>query len=442
MIVVGAGLSGLNAARRLMALGADVVVVEARDRVGGRTLSVSHHGAVFDHGAQWIGPTQHRVHELVRELGLQTFPQFHNGTKVMDIRGKRSSYRGAIPSMSIPGLLVAELGLRRLDAMASKVPLRAPQQAVSAAEWDSQTLASMRRKLVPHRDARAMFDLAVRTVFGAEPSELSLLYFLFYVHTAGGFRKLVEIEGCAQQDRLVEGTQTLSARLAEPLGDRVVLSSPVRVIHQSDDGVIVESERARVSAKAAIVAIPPHLVGHLRFEPALPARRGQLLQRCGMGATTKVIALYPEASWRSRGLSGEAVCDGWPISCVFDNSPVNGSVGALVGFVVGEHARRWSGLALADRRRLALDVFADLIGPPASSALDYFEQDWAAEPWTGGCPVAVLPAGAMTSFGDMLRAPVGRVSFAGTETAQHWCGYLEGALEAGERAAVEVLARL
>ena len=160
VVVIGAGLSGLTAARRSASLGAEVMVLEARDRVGGRTLSVEAHGAVFEHGAQWIGPTQSRVHALARELGVATFPQHHAGTKVLDMHGRLSSYSGDIPKMSLVGLLLAEVGLRRIDRMASRVPLAAPEDARDAARWDADTLATFRRQLLPHSEARALFDVA------------------------------------------------------------------------------------------------------------------------------------------------------------------------------------------------------------------------------------------------------------------------------------------
>jgi monoamine oxidase len=442
VVVIGAGLSGLQAARRLQQMGVDVCVVEARDRVGGRTLSVEHHGAVFEHGAQWIGPTQARVNALVEELGIETFPQFNTGTKVMDIHGKRSTYEGAIPRMSLIGLLIVELGLRRIDAMASRVPIAAPHEAPDALEWDAQTLGSVRKRLIPHREARAMFDAAVRIVFGCEPHEVSFLYFLFYVNAAGGFRKLVEIDGCAQQDRLVSGTQSLSTRIVDELGeDRVLLSSPVSAIRQDDDGVTIEAGDTVFRAREAIVAMPPHLISRIHFEPHLPVQRDQLLQQHTMGATTKVIAFYPRPTWRDRGFSGEAVSTTFPLSCVFDNSA--GDVGSLVGFVVGDNARRWATIDdLGERRRIALKAFEDLIGVPASTAVEYAEQDWTKERFTSGCPVAVLAPGTLTTLGEIWRVPIGRIHFAGTELARHWCGYLEGALESAERAAAEVLARL
>ncbi len=443
VVVVGAGLSGLFAAHLIREQGRDVVVVEARDRVGGRTLSVEHRGAIFEHGAQWIGAGQLRMQKLAKELGLTTFAQRHEGTKVVELDGARSTYEGRIPSLSWLTLLETELGLRKLDAMARSVPLEDPSMARRAAEWDATTVEAARARLIRSRQGRQMFDLAVRTVMGAEPAELSLLHFLFYINSAGSFRKLIDVPEGAQALRVHEGTQAFSTRLAERLGhERLRLETPVHRIVQTDDEVVVHTDDGSIRARLVVVALPPHLAGRLQFEPALPALRDQLLMRWAMGATTKVLAFYPEASWRRRGMSGEAIASGGPISCLFDNSSADGEVAAIVGFVVGTEARKWSALAPAERRELALAEIERLLGVPAASAVHFAEQDWASEPFTGGCPVASFPTGGITAFAKVWRTPVGRIHWAGTETARYWNGYLEGALDSAERAAAEVLSRL
>ena len=424
--IVGAGLSGLAAARRLSDQGVRVTVLEARDRVGGRTLSFEHNGAIFEHGAQWIGPAQLRVRELCAELGVKTFRQHHDGDKVLDLQGKISRYRGKIPKMPLLGLLAAELGIRKLDRMASRVPLNAPH---ARAEWDERSVDGIiGGGVIGHRAARSVFNAAVRTVFGAEPREISLLYFLFYLNAAGGFRNLVDIEGGAQQERFVDGAQSLSLELAARLTD-VRLSTPVQSIRQDDDGVTLNDD---VRARYAILAMPPPLIGKLLEVP--PQR---------MGRTIKVIAFYDKPSWRARGLSGEVVLDNDDsmFSCVFDNSPHDGRFGALVAFVCGDATAAWLALSVEERRRHAWLTFMLTLGVQEMPS-HFCEHDWSADPWTGGCPVSILPPGTLSATGPRWRQAQGRIHFAGTETARHWCGYLEGALEAADRAAAEVLARL
>jgi monoamine oxidase len=442
VIIVGAGLAGLSLARRLLADGVDVLVLEARDRVGGRTLSESLHGEVFEFGAQWVGPSQPRVNALLGELGLKTFAQYDTGRKVVEFGGKVSSYKGEIPKLPLLGLLQTEWLIRRADRMAAKVSLDAPHLDPTAIAHDGMSVEGFKRMLSTRKDTGALLDSAVRTVFGVEPAALSLLYFLYYLRSAGGFRKLIEIAGSAQQDRVKLGTQQMSLKLAAEVGaERLIVSAPVRRIDQKNDEIIVESDAGRFAAERVVLAIPPHLAGRIRFEPALEPRRDQLLQRWGMGATVKVYGFYAEPSWRARGLSGEAVSTTGPFSVVFDASH-EGGVGCLLGFVVGKHALRWGQMAEDERRQIALSEFERLLGVPATTAIDFRDKDWCQEPWTGGCPVSTMGPGVLSQYGDIWRQPMGRVHFAGTETASVWHGFMEGALQSAERAHAEILSLL
>ncbi|MBM4359141.1 MAG: FAD-dependent oxidoreductase [Deltaproteobacteria bacterium] len=442
-IVVGAGLSGLAAARRLVARGLDVLVVEARSRVGGRTLSIEHRGATFDLGGQWVGKAHRRVHALADELGLERFPQPHAGDKVLDLGGRISRYGGAIPSMSILDLVRTELTMRSIDRMTARVPEDEPGEAAEAAQWDATTVAGFQGSLLGRGNAKQLLDVVVRVVFGAEPSELSLLYFLHYLRVNGGLRPLVETEGGAQEARFDRGAQALALGLVERIGaERVLCDAPVRAVRCTESRVIVETDRGVFSSCRVILATPPHLVGRMRFEPPLPPSRDQFVQRQPMGSTVKVFAFYRSRTWLEQGLSGEAVVGKGPISVVYDDSSHDGEVACLLGFVVGRAAREWTRRSFEERRAFTLAEFERLLGAKASDAVDYLEHDWSSEPWSGGCPVALMGPDVMTSLGEELREPIGRVHFAGTETARRFTGYLEGAIEAAERVTDEVLAAL
>jgi monoamine oxidase len=442
VVVIGAGLSGLVAARELARGGASVAVLEARDRVGGRLVRAKLDGAWVDLGGQWIGPGQRRMIALAEELGAATFPTYAAGRKVLDLRGRVSTYAGTIPSMSPIKLALMQLAISRVDRARKRVDPARPWEAPDAAALDAITLAGWQRLNVPSRDVRDLFDAAVGVVFGADSSELSLLYFLFYANAGEGLMHLVEIEGGAQQDRFVEGAHGVTLRLAAALGDRVHLSRPVRRVEQDAGGVTVHADGLTLRARAAVIAVPPALAGRIDYEPALPAARDALTQRFAMGAIIKCVAAYERPFWRDRGLSGEAVSTGGPVAVTFDNSPPDGSRGALVAFVVGGAARAWSARPAHERRREVLSVLSRLFGKEAGDPVDYAELDWSAERWTRGCPVGTLPPGALTQLGASLREPVGRVCFAGTETATEYTGYMEGAVQAGERAAAEAAARL
>ena len=440
VVVVGAGLAGLVAARQLKANAASVIVLEARDRVGGRTLSQTAGGAVFDLGAQWLGPTQQRMHRLVRELGMATFPTFHDGRKILKVGGRTSTYTGSIPKLSPVNLALLQRTIGVVGRGARKIDPQAPWASPRAQEIDATSVEAFKRRNIPSRTVREVFDVAVRVVFGAEPAELSLLHFLFYVRSGGGLMDLIEIEGGAQETRFVHGAQAIAQHLAAGLEDAVVTQAAVRSIRQGADGCVVEAATgAEWSAKRVVVAVPPPLAGRIVYDPALPGLRDELTQRMPLGATIKAHLLYEEPFWRRRGFSGEAVITGGPVSVFFDNTSHDGDRPALLGFVVGAAARTLGRLTEVERRDTVTAAAVDCFGPDAAAPVAYLDKDWSADPWTRGCPTASCPPGVLSVHGPALREPVGLIHWAGTETSPEWNGYMEGAVASGERAAAEVL---
>lgn len=441
--VVGAGLAGIAAARVVEERGGSAILVEARDRVGGRLESVEiGDGKWVDVGGQWIGPTQNRVEALARSLGHETFPTYAAGENLLELDGKHIRYSGTIPRLRPH--VVADVGqsMLRLDRMASKVPLEAPWEAPKAKEWDSQTTWSWMRRNMATSTGRTMLELAVKAVWAAMPADVSLLHLLFYIHSAGKLDLLLDTEGGAQRDRFVRGAQNLAVRAAETLGERLVLESPVRRIEHDAESVTLRADKAIVRAKRAIVAIPPTLAGRIAYDPPLPGYRDQLTQRFPMGACVKCMAFYEEPFWRGDGLSGSAVSDPGPLSIIFDNSPPDGSPGIIVGFLEGHWARELGRVGEDERRTAVLAGLARLFGPRAAQPERYLERNWVAEEWSRGCYVGFTPPGVLTAYGPALRAPIGPIHWAGTETATVWNGYMDGAIQSGERAAREALAAI
>jgi len=397
-------------------------------------------GCVVEVGGQWIGPTQDRVAALARELGVETFPTWGKGQSVIEFGGRIGRYSGTIPRLPPHVLADVEQAKRRLDRMARQVPIDAPWRAPKALEWDSQTLWSWLRHGTFTDGARRLFDLVAGTVWGAETPELSLLHVLFYVNSAGGFDRLVDTEGGAQQDRFVGGSQRLADLMAHDLRDSLVLGAPVRRIEQSAGSVQVEANGVSARGAMAIVSVPTPLAARVVYDPPLPGARDQLTQRMAQGALTKCVAVYPEPFWRSDGLNGQAVSDRGPTKLIFDNSPPEGAPGVLLGFIDAGPALEHARLPREERRAVVLDCFARLFGPRAAAPDRYLERIWADEEWSRGGPVSLMPCGGWTSYGPALREPVGRIHWAGSETATVWHGFMEGAVRSGEDAARAVMA--
>ncbi|WP_433723935.1 flavin monoamine oxidase family protein [Nocardia sp. CA-129566] len=441
--VIGAGLAGLAAAGQLHRDGLEVVVVEARDRVGGRTLNHPiGDGKIVEVGGQWVGPGQDRVLALIDELGLHTFPTYTAGRHLFEHRGKLRRYRGRIPLIASAALLEAFIGLRRLDRMSRAVPAEAPWSAARAGQWDAETVESWMRHNLRSDIARQAITMVCKAVWAADPADVSLLHLLAYLNAGGGVDALIETDGGAQQTRIVGGSQRIALALAEQLDERVLLHTPVRTIEQTNGSVIVHGDDTRILARRVIVAMSPALAGRLVYCPALPADRDQLTQRMPNGSVIKTMAVYNTPFWRANGLSGQVTAATGPVKVTFDNSPPDGNPGVLLAFLEGGDARRLGRYPLAERRDIVISSLTRFFGPDAATPIDYIEKDWSADEWTRGCYGAFTPPNTWTEYGPALRAPVGRIHWAGAETATIWMGYMDGAIRSGERAAAEITALL
>jgi monoamine oxidase len=447
VLVIGAGLSGLAAARTLHRSGAEVTVLEARSRVGGRTEGGhTADGTPVELGGQWLGPTQTRMYALVQELGLETFPTYNTGQHVVQLGGKRTrmaSKRGAVPKLN--PFVLADLfqGLTRFKRLADKVPLDQPWTAPGAKALDNQTFETWILRNLRTPTARDYFRVATEAVFSAESGNLSALHALFYAHSGTDLEGLLSTDRGAQQDRVVGGAIRISETMAAELGDQVHLDSPVRGIEQDKGRVTVTTRGGEAfGADRVIVTLPPTLAGRLEYRPALPSWRDQLTQRLPAGSVIKLYAVYPEPFWRAQGLTGQAASDQGPIKITFDNSPPSGTPGVLMGFMEANDGRAAARLSLEERRAAAVDCFVRYFGSRAGEPIEYIERDWMAEEFSRGCYGAHFTPGVWGDFGAALTEPVGLVHWAGAECSPVWNGYMEGAVRSGEQTAHDVLATL
>lgn len=452
--IIGGGLSGLSAARDLFEAGKSVVVLEARDRVGGRVLNHQlPNGDVLEMGAEFIGPTQDRVMALVDDLGISLFPTYDKGNNTFYRNNTRYSYAGdidagALPPVSDEALLQLVSVMQNIDSMASELDPNAPWDHPNASIWDSQTFASWAAPLAPHPDAQFVLQLAWTSILSTELIEPSFLYTLAYVAAAGNqttkgtFQRLVGVQGGAQEKRAVGGTQLLATKLAERLGDSVVvLNAPVRRIRKNYDNryIVTADNHSPFTAQDVVVAMSPPMASRILYEPLLPPHRDQLTQRMPMGSLGKVHAIYNSPFWRSMDLNGQVLSDSGAVRSIFDSSPPNGTIGVLMGFIEADEMRLLDTLSETEMQDIITKDLVRYFGPQAENVTSCVFQRWDLEEFSRGGPVAYAPPGLLTQYGPALKTSVGGIHFAGTETAEFWTGYMDGAVRSGERVAKEIL---
>jgi monoamine oxidase len=447
--IVGAGLAGLTAARDLVKAGHSVVVLEARDRVGGRIFNHKlPDGQAVEAGGEFVGPTQTRVLALAKSVGIGTYKTYNQGDNVYIHDGVRSTYP-ATPGIPNPpedqNVFKESLGLLGpADTLGKQVGVKAPWAAKGGAKLDKQTVdqwikANSSSPLVP-----PILDAANQALYGKDSTQISLLWNAFYTaaagdsKNAGAYARLISATGGAQDSRFKGGSQEIAIKVAAKLGKRVRLNSPVRSITQTRKGVKVVAQGVTVDAKRVIVAVPPILAREIKFSPALPSAKQTLLKRYTPGDMIKVQVVYPTPWWRAKGFSGQWVIPNGPAGVTYDNTPESGSPGVILGFVGGRFAKTFRSLDAAARKQAFVDQVAASFGDEARSDGEYFDLDWTAEPYTKGCPTGSFSPGQMSKLGSHIRPANGRIHWAGTETADYWAGYMDGAVRSGERAAKEV----
>ncbi|CAG8031870.1 unnamed protein product [Penicillium nalgiovense] len=448
--IIGGGLSGLSAAKELAAANKSFVVLEARDRVGGRVLNANLVGKdVQELGGEYIGPTQNRVLALAAELGLPTYKTYTEGNSTFYRNGRAHHYKdslGGIPPVGVDTLVELGVFMTDINNLASTVDLEEPWNTPNATALDSMTLETYVNTKLSTADSRVLLDVAIPAILSTEMREPSLLYSLWCIAAAGDvtgpgtINRLIGVDGGAQDSRVSGGTQLLATLLADRLGlKNIYLNTAVRKVQLKESSYLVSSDEITISARHVVIAMSPSLALRITFDPPLPAGRDQLNQRMPMGALGKAIAIYPSAWWRDEGLNGEGVSDTGAIRVTYDNSPADGSFGAMMGFIEADEMRKLDTASEDEVKRQVKQSFANLFGPRVDNSTDVLIQRWDLEEFSRGGPSAFMPPGVLTQYGSYLRAPVGRIHFAGTETSLRWIGYMDGAISSGERVAGEIL---
>ncbi len=398
-------------------------------------------GTRIDLGGMWASLDQTRLLSLIEKHGLTTYPTWLDGEAVIELFGRRVRCPREDFAKAMPLAAKLEFAMLegRLKRMIASIDLNDPASSPDAARLDSQSLGEWMRGHIRTRALSLILTLITRSVFCAEPDHLSLLHWLFYMKAGGGIDSLISAEaGGAQHLMVAGGLHQVAQQLADELGDCVRYGEPVHAVDQNATGVRVTTAKGVHNTHRVIIAIAPPLASAIQFSPALPHARDALHQRMPMGSVIKCWIKYDRPFWRDQGLNGFISSDVCGFSPAFDVSPPGGP-GLIAGFFDAIEATHWSARSEDARKTEVISLLSRSLGPEARDPIAYREQDWTTESWSRGCYAAYAPPGVWTRFGAALRAPVGRIHWAGTETATRWNGYVEGALEAAERVVAEIL---
>jgi monoamine oxidase len=457
VLIIGGGLSGLSAGNYLFDNNLkNFLILEARDRVGGRTCTIDYKQHSVDVGGAYVGPFQNRILRLAREFNIRTYCINNKGKNVLTLsNGHRSEYTGTIPtSMGVFALLDLNYLLCRTQELCEQISNLTPWSNEDLSrKYDGITIEDWLQTLAETEEAKEVYRAAARSILCVESNEVSMFAWLSYVNNGLGIMRLCEIENGAQERKFYGGSQQISNRLHEKLGfNRVLLNHVVKHIQWSStlDFIKITCDNNQVfSCRHVIIALAPSLYKTIQFEPELPAKKREATERMYMGSIIKTITVFKRPYWKENGFSGSVLNTSHEPNLVIfslDDSSDEHQFYAIMGFVVADSSRKWAKQTRDERRQAICEQYARAFqcNDMLTGCCDYIEQNWSAEQFSGGCYTDIMPKDVLSSLREQLCTSCGnngQLIFAGTELATRFSGYMDGAVQAGERAAFEVITK-
>ena len=413
IIIIGAGLSGLYTAYLLKQIGHDVIILEAKDRVGGRTLTIKHDEKYIDLGGQWVGSPQKNIMQLLNEFNIPYYNQYDLGNNIANFNNQQFTYSGNItcfdPDNKL-GKFVSQMEHLMLD-------MNKALDDVLCSTWLDNCCDD---KIV-----RGLIELAINACTCFECDNISLYYWLYFLKSCGNYDNLANIHGGAQEFRIKNGAMSISECLAQYVTP--ILNSPVTGIIQNNDGCQVYTlDDREYQGDLVVLTIPPQCNMNIKFTPELPLAKKYLYSNMRMGCVKKIVVIYKDPFWRENGFSGEIISNKPPIRLAYDCS--TDDYFGLLCFVCADSAK--SNITQDEICGAYAIYFND---QRALSPLLFIEKDWSMEPYSEGCYFAVATKGVLSKFSSVLQEPFNKIYWAGTETANNWMGYMEGAIESAHR---------
>lgn len=441
VIIIGAGFSGLAAAKILHSQNLSFSILEARDRIGGRVYTKKFEdGKYLDFGGQWIGPGQDRMYELCSEYRIKYYTTYNEGKHILDFNGRIKKYKGLIPKLDIFSLINLDLLIRKIERMAKGIDSSKPWTHPKAKLWDQMTLLDFLIKNCKTQNCLKVITLALETVFASQPDGVSLLHALFYFKSGRDLNTLINIKDGAQQHRIEGGMQALGEKIASEFINHILFNHAVREVEKTIGGFCVKGDGFEIQAKKVIMAIPPPLAREIQFIPKLSETKMGLLYQLEMGKVGKCFMVFQTPFWRNEGFSGQVFADeNSPFQSIFDSSPKDGEYGVILGFTIADRADDFFRHDKKKREALMSEKLISYFGDQAKNTLFYEDFTMTDEAWSKGCYAALYPKAAWTKFENALSISQNDLIWAGTETSSEWFGYIEGAVRAGERAAHEAI---